>query len=139
MVYTYALLLRSIFLTMTEEQLRAQLDALRSSTSWKITAPLRLLVRMSKALLNYRQLRVVIKQIFLSLARRTIQNAQLRSWVHRVLRPFPKLKARLTKQYLYAALTSSANLPITASNAGDLSPAANTILRELHAAIGKNK
>jgi hypothetical protein len=77
---------------MNEEQLRAELNAVYNSLSWRLTAPLRFISARFKGL---RSLLVSPKRTFTFMVRALLQQESLVRIAKRIVNRFPKLKARL--------------------------------------------
>lgn len=77
---------------MNEEQLRAELNAVYNSLSWRLTAPLRFVSARVKGL---RSLLVSPKRTFTFMVRALLQQESLVRIAKRIVNHFPKLKARL--------------------------------------------
>ncbi len=126
-------------LEMTEKQLREQLDAVYTSTSWKITAPL----RFFSLLLKSGGWRVISprKMIFWAV-NRIARQPRLRALARNVLRRFPRVACYFRKFILdnnLHALTSYIPTFSVARTEQDLTPHAFAILSELRAAIERQK
>jgi hypothetical protein len=123
---------------MTEDQLRAQLDAVYASTSWRITAPLRFV----SGLIKHRTLPSLrLRQRMRSLLGRAIRNPLFRKAGSAVLRAFPSLREplhRIARKYASVpASLSPSGLP-SAQTEAVLSPQARQILAELRMAHRKS-
>ena len=121
-------------LEMTEKQLREQLDAVYASTSWRLTAPLRWLVRSLKpsAIRS-----IAPKRTLAVLIRRVATQPALQRFGQRVLRRFPNTKMRIKRLVLRSNVSAHGYAPGLPSGAAlgreaNLSPPAQAILRELH-------
>jgi hypothetical protein len=123
---------------MTEDQMRAELDAVYASTSWRITAPMRFV----SGLIKHRTLPALrLRQRLRGLLGRVIRNPLFRKAGSAVLRAFPSLReplSRLARKYASApASLSQAGLPSAQSEAV-LSLQARQILAEIRQAHRKN-
>jgi hypothetical protein len=91
---------------MNAKQLREQLDAIHSSTSWKITAPLRIVGRIIKP---GRSLNISIKSFVVGLLRRLISQPTLLRLGTRVLAYFPKTQRKIRQLLLTSRQAQSNN------------------------------
>lgn len=86
---------------MTEEQLRAQLDAIYASTSWKVTAPLRWLSQIFQKINGIFTVPSKLFNLFRRMPRailgKIVSQPLLRQMGLKVLIYFPRLKMRLKK------------------------------------------
>lgn len=89
---------------MNEEQLRAQLNAVYSSTSWRITAPLRTLSGLVRA---GKLPRARIKSRIVSILRFLAKSEMVRRIGKRVLSHTPKLRNKLQGLLLQPAIPTT--------------------------------
>lgn len=119
---------------MNEQQLREQLDAIYQSTSWKITAPLRWIVGLTK---DHKRVFFSFKGNLIQLLSKGVSNPILFKIGSKILLPFPALRFRLQ-----SAMREQNSLVADRGNNYDsggtpvvLSIAAQEIMRELSASI----
>lgn len=123
---------------MTEEQLRAQLEAVYASTSWKITAPLRGIARLRRP---FSGIKLSPKRALAALIRYLAGQAFLQRLGRRVFGRFPNVKVRLRSLIMRSNHMAAGKRTGQALSYGELehlSPAAQAILAELKASIRKN-
>lgn len=123
---------------MTEDQIRAELDAVYRSTSWRVTAPLRFV----GALVKHRTLPAFLpRERVRRLLGRIVRNSMVRKIGSAVLRAFPSWRAplqRIARKFASVPVSlSPAGLPSAQSEAV-LSAQARQILFELRQAHHKS-
>lgn len=123
---------------MNSKQLRAQLDAIQRSTSWRVTAPLRAIGRMVKF---KRPSGFSMKRIIVGILRRMVSQPRLRHAGMMFFSRFPKTQRRI-KQLLLSSRSSQfhddgSSMDWNQGNS-QLSPTAQTILRRLRIMIDSN-
>lgn len=122
----------------TEAELKAQLDAMRASTSWRITAPLRLLARAMRG--EWSQ-RLRARRLLDALLGRLARSALLRRSVNALLSPFPGLRARVRNAALPHIVAATARPPLLhraaapGSAQAQLPRSARRVLADLRAAM----
>ncbi len=89
---------------MSDKDLQRELDAVYASTSWRITAPLRLLNK----LLSYARPR----QFVLGLIRLALAKPAIRQFALNMVNHFPALKTRLKRHYERAQLQQLAQAQV---------------------------
>ncbi|WP_395009614.1 hypothetical protein [Undibacterium sp.] len=102
---------------MNEEQLRAELDSVYRSLSWRITAPLRYLS------LNVKRLRFALgspKKALIRAIQLAIRNQKIAAFGRLVVNRFPALKTRL-RASLGNAQAVSYRPPLSQSTTSDIS------------------
>ncbi|MES2262023.1 MAG: methyltransferase domain-containing protein [Pseudomonadota bacterium] len=130
---------------------RQHIAALLASSSWRITAPLRLVAgtayRLRGAVRDGRVLSGIkrrVKPLLLDLARATLRRPRLKRVARNVLGHFPGVQARLQRM-LYQAASAPAPLeaasapPAPPANLSDLSPRALRMYRDLQRSIAARK
>lgn len=131
---------------MNEEQLRAELDAVYGSLSWKITTPLRLL---SKSLRSVKSGGLRLRSFSIRVARFVVRQPLIRQLGKVILNYFPGVKRRL-RGLLFPALVpvqiTQANTPVPVlilktprSGPASLSPQARQIWNQLQAEVRRFK
>ena len=120
---------------MSEKKLQAELAALRASTSWRITAPLRAVGSMRQQVdLG----RLSPGRIIRGVLRRILKNPLLRRLGAAVLTPFPSLRERVRQRVLARAQMLALNGGHLLKGAeADLSSPAREVLAELRRARRK--
>lgn len=116
---------------MNEEQLRRQLAEVYSSTSWRITAPLRFLGNLFRR--RYRPLAALKRSVF-ELIRVSSRNELLRRLGRRVFVYFPRLKSsvrRILFQHTHERLAARSQPIDLGRDHIDLSSESQLILRQL--------
>lgn len=127
---------------MSEQQLRAELDAVYRSTSWRITAPLRFLMTRLKFLMN---LLTAPKQAMMRALRFLYRYEWVVSLAKYVLQYFPALRKRIRAQIYHIPSPSSSLVPTSImiealpKRADNMSDASMQILSELQAALQNKK
>lgn len=125
---------------MTEDQLRAQLNAVYASSSWKITAPLRFCASFSLKTIRFRLFSP--KKLTLAMIRHTVRQPWVERSGQRLLLRFPALKMRIKRVILSANNNAAAAYAFAipmASEEQAITPAARAILHELRTAINSKK
>lgn len=123
---------------MNSRQLREQLDAIERSTSWKITAPLRVVGRLLKP---GQRRNMSAKRIVLGVLRRMAAQPRLRHLGVAVLSRFPKIQRRIRQLLIggrHSQLPYGASGSVFAGEETKISPKAKTILRRLRVMIDIN-
>jgi hypothetical protein len=118
---------------MTEEELKAQLNAVYASTSWRVTAPLRFVGGVARGMIGlFARPRAALREVLKRMAR----NEAIRRFAVRMLEPFPELKKRIRNSVidqLQYAPQPAVSLPIMQEEAA-LSFSAREVLAELRRA-----
>jgi len=125
------------------------LHLILNSKSWKITAPLRKLVYFLKWFKNgvmawllfkpHSRPRRIIKSLILSLKHKIARSPKLRRMVFILLKPFPKLTARLKRVGQASFYSTPPFQTQTRDDLHDLSPRAKQIYTQLKQAIENQK
>jgi SAM-dependent methyltransferase len=127
------------------QQAEAALNAFYSSSSWRITAPLRwAVVRLRRTVVHIRAMPTRVKvliRLFLTHAQFYVQaRPRLRKAIVAMINRFPALKQRIKRMTLGNTNSqSSQSIPTLPAEFDDLTPRARRIYTDLKAAIEKNK
>ncbi|WP_394777604.1 hypothetical protein [Undibacterium sp.] len=120
---------------MTEEQLKAQLDAIYSSTSWKLTSPL----RYTAAMLKSSQLRATsVRRVLFGFIRGLGRLPLIRKAGAQILKLVPGLRSRVRNVVLAERLEHLLPRPSLIKQSvgmSELSPSAQAIFIKLQAAM----
>lgn len=122
---------------MTEDQLRAELAEVHASTSWRVTAPLRLIGALVKRA-RFHAARP--RRFFRAVLSRMVRSAALRKLGTKVLEPFPFLRDRVRRialsHMLGPTLSTTVGYPVAETEI-ELSLPARRVLAELREARRK--
>lgn len=131
---------------MSEERLRAELNAVYASISWKITAPLRLANALLRRVFSgLRQPRQAARRLAVGLVHFALRRPWLARLGKAVFERFPVARQRVLNLALQGAPVIVPAAPVrpvhalVAPAAAELSPAAQMILSQLHQAIKEMK
>jgi O-antigen chain-terminating methyltransferase len=117
---------------MNDKQLRAELDAVYRSTSWRITAPLRALSSLARrASFAFRAPKQAARRLLQKLA----SHPKLGAYGRRILLRFPTLKARIRQSLVAPSISKQSAISVDGKfdegQLASLSPAAQQIYHQL--------